>query len=55
MPPFKPYVDMKTVMEHVLTSAAKVIWSANGLVIDAQGEHDLSPKTNDDWVPFLEA
>ena len=25
-PPFKPYVDMKTFMEHVLTPAAKVVW-----------------------------
>jgi cytochrome c556 len=49
MPPFKPHVDMKTFMEHVLTPAAKVIWSVNGVTIDAQGEHDLSPKTDDDW------
>jgi hypothetical protein len=49
MPPFKPHVDMKTFMAHVLTPAAKVIWSVNSLMIDAQGEHDLSPKTDDDW------
>jgi hypothetical protein len=49
MPPFKPHVDMKTFMEHVLTPAAKVIWSVNGLMINAQGEHDLSPKTDEDW------
>lgn len=49
MPPFKAHVDMKTFMEHVLTPAAKVIWSVNGSVIDAKGEHDLSPKTDDDW------
>ena len=49
MPPFKAHVDMKTFMEHVLTPAAKVIWSVNGTMIDAQGEHDLSPKTDDDW------
>jgi cytochrome c556 len=40
---------MKTFMEHVLTPAAKVIWSVNGVMIDGQGEHDLSPKTDDDW------
>jgi cytochrome c556 len=49
MAPFKPHVDMKTFMAHVLTPAAKVIWSVNSLMIDAQGEHDLSPKTDDDW------
>ena len=48
-PPFKAHVDMKTFMEHVLTPAAKVIWSVNGVVIDAKGEHSLSPQTDDDW------
>jgi hypothetical protein len=49
MPPFEAHVDMKTFMEHVLTPAAKVIWSVNGSVIDAKGEHSLSPSTDDDW------
>ena len=48
-PPFRAYVDMKTFMEHVLTPAAKIVWSVNGVVIDEKGEHDLSPKTDDDW------
>jgi hypothetical protein len=47
--PFAAHVDMKTFMEHVLTPAAKVIWSVNGVVIDEKGEHDLSPKTDEDW------
>jgi len=46
---FKAQVDMKTFMEHVLTPAATVIWRANGSIIDAQGEHDLSPRTEEDW------
>ncbi|WP_024517676.1 hypothetical protein [Bradyrhizobium sp. Tv2a-2] len=49
MPPFKAHVDMKTFMEHVLTPAAQIVWSVNGSVIDAKGEHDLSPRTDDDW------
>ena len=49
MPPFRPYVDMKTFMEHVLTPAATIIWRVNGVVIDAKGEHDLSPKSEADW------
>jgi hypothetical protein len=48
-PPFRAYVDMKTFMEHVLTPAAKIVWSVNGVVIDEKGERDLSPKTEDDW------
>jgi hypothetical protein len=49
MPPFQPHVDMKTFMQHVLTPAASIIWRVNGVVIDAKGEHDLSPKSDDDW------
>jgi len=49
MPPFQPHVDMKTFMEHVLTPAAKVVWSVNAVVIDEKGEHDLAPKSDADW------
>lgn len=49
LPPFQPHVDMKTFMDHVLSPAADIIWSVNGTMIDAKGEHDLSPKTDDDW------
>jgi hypothetical protein len=49
MPPFEAHVDMKTFMEHVLTPAASIVWRVNGVTIDANGEHDLSPKTDDDW------
>jgi hypothetical protein len=48
-PPFRAFVDMKTFMEHVLTPAAKIVWSVNGIMIDEKGEHDLSPKSDDDW------
>jgi hypothetical protein len=47
--PLRPYVDMKTFMEHVLTPAAKVVWRTNGVLIDARGEHDLSPRSESDW------
>jgi len=47
--PFKAHVDMKTFMEHVLMPAATIIWSVNASVIDARGEHDLSPRTDEDW------
>ena len=47
--PFQPHVDMKTLMEHVLGPAAAIIWRVNGVVIDEKGEHDLSPKSDDDW------
>ena len=49
MPPFQPHVDMKTFMEHVLSPAAAIVWKVNATMIDAKGEHDLSPKSDDDW------
>jgi len=52
-PPFEAHVDLKTFMEHVLTPAAKAIWSVNGVVIDAHGEHDLAPKSDDDWEQLV--
>jgi hypothetical protein len=44
---------MKTFMEHVLTPAAKIVWSVNGITIDATGEHDSSPKTDADWEAIV--
>jgi hypothetical protein len=54
-PPFQPHVDMKTFMEHVLTPAASAIWSVNGVIIDKAGEHDLAPKSDDDWEKLVSA
>jgi hypothetical protein len=55
LPPFQSHVDMKTFMEHVLTPAASAIWSVNGVIIDKGGEHDLSPKSDDDWEKLVSA
>jgi hypothetical protein len=51
--PFQPHVDMKTFMQHVLGPAAAIIWKVNGVVIDGKGEHDLSPKSDDDWEQIV--
>jgi hypothetical protein len=47
--PFKAHVDMQTFMEHVLTPAARIVWRVNGTIIDKDGEHDLSPRSEADW------
>lgn len=52
-PPFRAHVDMKTFMEHVLSPAASIIWRVNGIIIDEKGEHDLSPKSDDDWEQIV--
>jgi hypothetical protein len=51
--PFQPHVDMQTFMEHVLMPAATIIWRSNGIVYDARGEHDLSPKSEADWEQMV--
>src|SRR5258708_35812637 len=53
MPPFQAHVDMKTFMAHVLSPAAAIIWKVNGLVIDEKGEHDLAPKSDEDWEQIV--
>jgi len=53
VPPFQPHVDMKTFMDHVLGPAAATIWRVNALVIDEKGEHDLSPRSDDDWEQIV--
>jgi hypothetical protein len=52
-PPYRPHVDMKTFMDHVLSPAAASIWRVNALMIDAQGEHDLSPQSDADWEQLV--
>ena len=53
IPPFQIHVDMKTFMQHVLSPAAAIIWRVNGIVIDEKGEHDLAPKSDDDWEQIV--
>ena len=55
LPRFTPHVDLKTFMGHIVSPAAMHIWSVNGIVIDAQGEHDLAPKTEADWEELVSA
>ena len=50
---FQVFVDMKTFMEHVLGPAAAIIWKVNAVVIDQNGEHDLSPKSDNDWEQIV--
>lgn len=50
---FRAYVDMKTFMEHVLSPAAAIIWKVNAVVIDQNGERDLSPKSDQDWEQIV--
>jgi hypothetical protein len=51
--PYRIHVDMKTFMAHIITPAAAVIWRSNGVLIDADGEHDLAPRSDEDWEQIV--
>jgi hypothetical protein len=51
--PSQPYdtsIKLRDLMEHVMDPTADVVWGASGTMVDFEGEHDLSPKTDDDWA-----
>ena len=37
-------------MNEVMQPAADIVWGAAGYVVDADGEHDLSPTTDEGWA-----
>ena len=48
-PPYKPVADVKTLMASIMDPTADVYWGAVGTVIDETGEHELTPKTAEEW------
>ena len=48
-PPYKPVADVKTLMASVMDPIADEYWGSVGVVIDQSGEHELAPKTAEDW------
>ena len=46
---FNTTLGLHDLMEHVIDPAADNVWAASGVVVDLQGEHDLSPKTPEAW------
>ncbi|XOV87864.1 MAG: hypothetical protein ACFHX7_23395 [Pseudomonadota bacterium] len=49
-PPFSPVGDMKQTMNLVLDPAADVIWGSAGFILTAEGEQDLAPTTDEQWL-----
>ena len=54
-PPFKAAADTLQLMDWVLDPAAGVIWDSVGTVIDASGEHNFRPETDDEWTAVRNA
>ena len=48
--PIKAYATLQELMEYVVDASADAIWESSGFVSDKQGMHDLSPKTDKQWL-----
>lgn len=47
--PVQAVGDMHDTMTWVLDPAADVVWGSSGWIITAEGEHDLTPTTEEGW------
>jgi hypothetical protein len=47
---YRPVGDVADLMAGVVEPAAEVIWDAVGVIVDADGEHQLAPQTEEDWL-----
>ena len=48
-PPFKPVTTVLELMESVIAHAAEVYWESVQVTVDASGEHELYPETDEEW------
>jgi len=42
--------DVPELMAHVLEPNAQVYWRAVGWILDFEGEHEIRPETEEDWL-----
>lgn len=49
-PPYKPVTTVAELMDSVITHAANVYWGSVQITVDATGEHERSPQTDDEWL-----
>lgn len=52
---YRPVGDMAQLMAGVVEPAAEVIWDAVGVIVDAEGEHQLAPQTEEEWLALRSA
>jgi hypothetical protein len=48
-PPYRPTADVKALMANVMEPSADLYWDAVGIVVDAEGEHEIQPQTPEEW------
>lgn len=54
-PPFNTTIPLHDLMTRVIDPQTDIVWAASGVVVDLQGEHDLSPKTDAAWAKVHDA
>lgn len=52
-PPYRPVADVSQLMTMVIDPAADAIWESVGLIIDAEGENEWYPQTDEEWAVVL--
>ena len=48
--PYMPLGDVAQLMAGVIDPAADVYWDAVGVIVDAEGEHNMAPQNEEDWL-----
>lgn len=52
---FVPVGDLQQLMASVVEPAAEVYWDAVGVIVDADGEHQIAPTTDEEWLAVSSA
>jgi hypothetical protein len=52
---FAPGGDVQQLMASVVEPAAEVYWDAVGVIVDAEGEHQMAPTTDEEWLAVTSA
>jgi hypothetical protein len=47
---YTPVGDLGDLMASLIEPAADVYWDAVGVIVDAEGEHQLAPTTDEEWL-----
>ena len=49
------YSSIKEIMELIIDPSADVVWGAAGSIVDKEGDHELLPKTPEEWLEVRKA
>jgi hypothetical protein len=47
---YMPLGDVQQLMAYLVEPAAEVYWDAVGVIVDEEGEHQLAPTTDEEWL-----